>query len=123
METIRGMADEVAQLMAARFGGARRGEAVDLATMIRRRGGALPRRLRREARVLACADGLADTPKLSKQADLPRVQSAHKALTSYLRRLGGGMGRSAVGIAASIAFGLLVLGIVAVWIMVRRGLV
>ena len=46
-DDIRDMADEVARLIAARFGGARRGERPPLGVMLRRRGGALPRRLRK----------------------------------------------------------------------------
>ena len=55
-DDIREMADEVSRLIAARFGGARRGERPPLHIMLRRRGGALPRRLRRQAHALAQAD-------------------------------------------------------------------
>ena len=46
---VHALADEIAQLMAQRFGGARRGTRPDLKTMLRRRGGALPRRQRKAA--------------------------------------------------------------------------
>ena len=51
IDEIRPKADEVASLMAARFGGLKRGQQADLDSMMRKRGGALPRRLRREANV------------------------------------------------------------------------
>ena len=47
IDEIRPKADEVASLMAARFGGLKRGQQADLDSMMRKRGGALPRRLRR----------------------------------------------------------------------------
>ncbi|MFD2441770.1 hypothetical protein ACFSS8_19765 [Paracoccus kondratievae] len=90
IEKIRPMADEVAGLMAARFGGVRRGQHADLGSMLRKRGGALPRRLRREARVLADADLKAGQPKLARQVDFEQLERAHKALVSYLRPLGQG---------------------------------
>lgn len=125
IENIRTMTDEVAVLMAARFGGARRGQQPDLESMIRKRGGALPRKLRREARVMLDADRMAGQPKLARQVDFDRLERAHKALTGYLRPLGQGMRLQggAINIVASVLFGLLVLGAVAVWIMLKRGLI
>lgn len=125
IDDIRPMADEIASLIAARHGGLRRGQHASLETMLRKRGGALPRRLRREARILADADRLAENPRLARQVDLARVGQAHRALLAHLRPLGQGArmrGRMA-GFAASVALGLLVLAGVAVWIMTRRGLV
>lgn len=124
IEDIRPMADEVASLMAARFGGNRRGQQADLASMMSRRGGALPRRLRREARFMQQADQMAGQPKLARQVDFARLEHAHKVLTGYLRPLGQGgrLQSGAMRIAASVAMGLLLLGLVAVWIMVQRGL-
>ncbi|GLK64801.1 hypothetical protein GCM10017635_22720 [Paracoccus kondratievae] len=125
IEKIRPMADEVAGLMAARFGGVRRGQHADLGSMLRKRGGALPRRLRREARVLADADLKAGQPKLARQVDFEQLERAHKALVSYLRPLGQGgrMQGGVVGVAASVMFGLLILAAVAIWIMKVRGLI
>jgi hypothetical protein len=126
IESIRTMADEVANLMAARFGGIRRGHQADLAEMLRKRGGALPRRLRREARFLQQANGLAGQPKLARQVDMARLERAHRALTAHLRPPGG-QGRNlqggTLGVAARVMLGLLVLGGVAVWIMLQRGLI
>lgn len=124
IEDIRPMADEVASLMAARFGGLRRGQQPVLEDMLRKRGGALPRRLRREARLMAEADRKAMQPRLARQVDFPRFETAHRALTAYLRPLGQAarLQTSATRIAASVAMGLLVLGLVVVWIKTWRGL-
>ncbi len=125
IEDIRPMADEVASLLAARFGGLRRGQQAELGDMLRKRGGALPRRLRREARFLHQADRMAGQPKLARQVDFARLDHAHRALTGYLRPLGQGrrLQGGAVGVAASVVLGLLVLGGVAVWILLQRGLI
>lgn len=119
------MADEVAVLMAERLGGARRGARPDLATMLRRRGGALPRRQRRAARVLAKAQRQAATPKLARQMDTTAAARAHGDLVRYLRPLGKAARwqAGALNVAAAVMLGLLLIGAVAVWIMVRRGLV
>ncbi|WP_323717110.1 hypothetical protein [Paracoccus aminovorans] len=122
IDDIRPKADEIASLMAARFGGVRRGQQADLDSMLRRRGGALPRRLRRAARVLAEADRVAGQPKLARQVDFPQFERAHRALTTYL----GPLGRrirwqdGAARVAASVALGLLVLVIAAGVVAWRR---
>lgn len=124
IQNIRPMADEVASLMASRFGGLKRGHQAELAAMLRKRGGALPRRLRREAMFLAQADRMAGQPKLARQVDPARLEQAHKALTGYLRPLGqgarwqGGM----LSWASGLVLGLMVLAAVVIWVMTWRGL-
>lgn len=123
-DDIRDMADEVSRLIASRFGGARRGERPPLSVMVRRRGGALPRRLRRQALALARADELSAQPKVARQLDLVRLSRAHQALIAHLQPLGElsrWQGR-AISFAASVALGLLVLAAVVIWIMVMRGI-
>lgn len=125
IEDVRTMADEVAELMASRFGGLRRGQRADLTMMLRKRGGALPRKLRREAALLALADQRVNAPRLGRQIDLPRTERAHRALMSYLRPLGAASRwtGSATNIAAAVCLGLLVIGAMALWVMLRRGLI
>ncbi|WP_378945839.1 hypothetical protein [Paracoccus sp. R86501] len=123
-EDIPDMADEVAVLMASRFGGARRGERPPLVQMMRRRGGALPAGLRRRAARLAEAGRMSAQPKVARQLSLDDVARDHAALVAHLRPLGEisrWQGR-AIGFAASVVLGLLVLGGVALWVMVRRGM-
>ena len=123
-EDIPDMADEVAVLMASRFGGARRGERPPLAQMMRRRGGALPAGLRRRGVRLAKAGALAAQPKVARQLSLDDLARDHAALVAHLRPLGEisrWQGR-AIGFAASVVLGLLVLGGVTLWVMVRRGM-
>lgn len=123
IETVRNMADEVAGLMASRLGGAKRGQAVDLTTMVRRRGGALPRRMRRKAAYLAQADRMVDMPKLGKQIDLERAGQAHRKLVSYLGPVGKGerWRNRAVNLGAALALALLAIGGITVWMWLRKG--
>ena len=123
-EDIPAMADDIARLMASRFGGARRGEAPDLTVMVRRRGGALPDRLRRKAARLAEADRLARQPRIARQLPLAELARFHAALSTHLTplgRIGRWQGR-AVALTATVVFGLLLLGAVLLWVAVRRGM-
>lgn len=122
-DDIRDMADEVSRLIAARFGGARRGERPPLSVMLRRRGGALPRRLRKQALALARADEMSAQPKIARQLDLPGLSRAYQALILHLQPLGElsrWQGR-AVSFAASVALGLLILAAAVIWILLWRG--
>ncbi|MBU3031829.1 hypothetical protein KNW02_17120 [Paracoccus sp. XHP0099] len=122
-EDVQAMADEVSRLMVARYGGARRGERPPLHVMLRRRGGALPQKLRRPASQLAEADRISAQPKVARQLDLQGLSRAHAALIGHLRPLGElsrWRGR-AISFAASVSFGMLVLAAVILWLMVRRG--
>lgn len=118
-------ASEVAELMASRFGGARRGEAPTLQTMMRRRGASLPRKLRRQAIILAEADGFAASPKIARQLDPARLDRAHQALVAHLKPLGAQsrLITGATNIAASIIFGLLLMAACLTWFLVWRGLI
>ncbi|MRX50508.1 hypothetical protein GI374_08645 [Paracoccus sp. S-4012] len=124
-ERVGQMADEIAVLMAERFGGLKRGAHADLDLMLRRRGGALPRPLRREAKRLAETQRLAGSARIARQIDQGAAERAHAALVRHLRPLGK-MSRAqhrATNIAATVLFGLLLLGAFVLWMMVRRGLV
>lgn len=120
---VHALADEVAQLMVQRFGGARRGARPDLETMLRRRGGALPRRQRRAARRLAEAQREARAPRVARQIDREPALRDHAELVRYLRPLGSGRrwANTATNIAAAVMLGLMVLGAVILWVLVRRG--
>lgn len=120
-EDIHQMADEVARLMADRFGGARRGERLDLQSMLRRRGGALPRKIRSAAKTLAEADLRGAQPRIARQTDLIAVSQAYRRVTSHLQPLGE-MTRwrnRTLNLAASLMLGIMILAAVAIWLMVR----
>ena len=116
---VHALADEIAQLMAQRFGGARRGTRPDLKTMLRRRGGALPRRQRKAAQRLATLQGKAMVPRVARQIDTAPAMRDHAELMKYLRPLGAG--RRWTNIAAAVMFGLMILAAVVLWVLVWRG--
>ena len=122
-QDVQVMADEVAQLMAQRFGGARRGARPDLKTMLRRRGGALPRKHRRAAQRLAALQDKARVPKVARQIDTAPAMRDHAELMKYLRALGAGARwtNSALNITAAVMFGLMLLGAGVLWVLIWRG--
>lgn len=123
IDDVRNMADEIARLMAERFGGLKRGEQPDLQVMLRRRGGALPRKLRRAAKRLAEADLHSAQPKIARQTDLPAASRAYRSLIAHLGPLGQ-MSRWQnrwVSFAASVVFGLLILAAVTIWLLLNQG--
>ena len=124
IDDIHRMADEVAQLMASRFGGTRRGEQPRLQDMLRRRGAALPRKLRRQALELARADQLCAQPRVGRQQDMRALGHAHHALIRHLRPLGeiSRFQHRAVQIAAVLALSLLLMTALAIWLALQRGL-
>lgn len=117
------MADEVADLMASRLGGAGRDERPTLQQMLLRRGGALPARLRRRAQALAQADRLACQPRIARQLALAPLGRAHRALCAHLTPMGeiARMRGRAVSLAARVVLGLLVAAALVVWLLVQRG--
>lgn len=120
---VQALADEVAQLMAQRLGGARRGARPDLATMLRRRGGALPRRQRKAAHRLAAMQRKAQAPKVARQIDAAPALRDHAELVRYLRPLGSGRrwANTAGNITAAVMLGLMVLAAGVLWVLVWRG--
>lgn len=122
---VRSWAEEVAVLMATRLGGRKRGEAIDLDTMLRRRGAALPRNLLKKAEILAQAERVTNLPKIARQTDFRAAAQAHADLVAYLKPFGRvtRVQERATNFAASVVFGLLVLAVVVVWVLLWRGLI
>jgi hypothetical protein len=85
----------------------------------------LPRALRRDLIYLAQAESLADNPKLHRMIDMPRLDAAHRNALAYLDRIDIKQRRwsAALGVAASIAFGLLITAVLVIVMLVQRGLV
>lgn len=123
IDDIREMNSEAARLMSERLGGARRGETPGMQMMLRRRGGSLPRKQRRAAKVLAEAELHSAQPRIARQMDLSAISRAYKTLTDYLLPLGevSRWRNRAVNFAASVVLGLIVLVTVVIWLLVERG--
>ena len=101
--TIQQMADRVAALMEQRLGVRGR----SLPEKLRRGRRRLPRRLRREAALLADATAQAGHPRLMAQLDHERLSTAYDALVRHLSPLGRSERRTAmlrsIGAGAALA--------------------
>lgn len=125
IDDIRRMADDIAGLMLGRFGGLRKDEVLSLPVMLRRRGGALPARERRAARLLARAYARTAQPKVAHQLDFQGVEAAYQRLQAYLAPMGREQHwkRGWVRNLASFSFGLMIVAALFLWILIWRGLV
>ncbi|MFT4150829.1 MAG: hypothetical protein QM656_11595 [Paracoccaceae bacterium] len=119
--TIQQMADRVAGLMEERLG--IRG--ADLAAKLKRGGHLLPRKVRVAAGRLAKAAEMAKTPRLMVQVDQGRVAADFDTCVRHLgaidrrsRRIG-----AVLGVAASVALGILALAVAVIVVLKWRGYV
>lgn len=117
--TIQQMADRVAGMLEERLGV--RGK--DLKTKARKAGRLVPRRVRDALSELADLAERAQNPKLLVQIDQARVAECYDICQKHLATLRPGGRRliSLAGVAASVAFGLLVLGLVVLAVQRMQG--
>ena len=119
--TITQMADRVSALIEERLGV--RGRSLD--DKLRRAGRRLPKRVREACEVLAEAGVMAQNPKLLVRVDETRVAEAYDICLKFLNRLGRGDRRKGaiLGVAASVAFSLLVVALLVIGFLYWRGLI
>ena len=112
------MADRVSQLLGARYR-----VSGDLATKAARVRRQLPRKVNGALETLISAEQMAHHPKLSAQIDTHAVAEAYDLALKHLNSVGKWDRRkgTALGIAASIAFSLLVVGVGLVAVLRWRG--
>ncbi len=117
---LRAQSDHLARLMGERLDVTGNGFEARLAHAGKR----LPRHIRADGRLVAEALALAEHPKLSRQIDQRRLKRACKRLERHLLSVDPWERRKAVLLnwLAGIAFALLVVGGIALWLMHRRGL-
>lgn len=96
-----------------------------LEVQIRKAGRKLPRAVRRDATYLAQAVTLLDNPKLARMVDMTRAGKAHRNVLAYVETVDVGAERRevALGVAASVAFALLVTAGLVLVVLVQRGFV
>lgn len=113
--------DEIRKLLESQL----RIRAKTLDLQVRKAGRLLPRNLRRDATYLAQAATVMHHPKLSRMIDETKAQQAHARLKNFLvgvdpkDRARGKL----LGWLGSIAFMLIVVFVVAVAVLVKRGIV
>lgn len=119
--TIQQMADRVAGLMEERL----QVRGAGLTEKLRKGGRLLPRRVRAQAQVLAQAAVLAQNPKLMMQLDHAALAQAYDVCVKHLGRLNAWDRRKGaiLGVAASIAASVLVLGALLLVVLRWRGFI
>ncbi|MCB2117173.1 MAG: hypothetical protein KDE00_12960 [Rhodobacteraceae bacterium] len=119
--TVQQMAGRVAELMESRL----KVRGASLTEKLARGGRRLPRKVRREAEVLAAAAETARVPRLQMQLDHPRIARAYDICVRHLKPLGAETRRRALLLEMLTGFGtgifvtIVLLLIVLIW----RGLV
>ena len=100
-----------------------RGRSLD--AQIRKAGRLLPRAVKRDAIYLAQAQPLMANPKLARMVDLGKATQAHRNVLAFLEGvdLAGQRRTALLNLVASIAFALLVTGILLLFVLVQRGFV
>jgi hypothetical protein len=116
---IQQMADRVAQLMEERLNISGR----DLPAKLTRGGRALPKKVRDAAVLLAVSAEKAKNPKLLGQVDMGAVADAYDACLHHLTAIDPGGRRKdyLAGMAGSVGFGVLVMGLIVVALLAWRG--
>lgn len=119
--TLQQMVDEVRAGLEAKL--RVRGRTLD--AQIRKTGRLLPRRVRRDATYLAQILPLSANPKLARMVDTAKAKQAHRNICDFLESIDVGAQRrsAALNLVASIAFALLVTGVLLLFVLVQRGFV
>lgn len=119
--TISQMSERVAALLEQRLGVRGR----TLADKHRKAGRRLPRRVREAVSVLAEAEAMAQNPKLLIRVDEATVTVAYDLAVRHLNGVKRGEQRMniLVGMAASAAFGLLVVAVLVIGVLYWRGMI
>lgn len=107
-EKITEMSAQISRLLAVRLGA----KGADLEARVASRARALPRKVRKAARVLAEAERKAHIPKIARQLDTRAIEVAYATCRNYLEPLGAGdrLRAAALNLGSSIAFIVLVVG-------------
>lgn len=118
---IQQMADRVAALLEDRL----RIRGGGLGEKLRKGGRLLPRRVRTAAQVLQTGAVMAQNPKLWAQVDQQSVAQAYDTCVRHLNGVDGGDRRigAVVGVAASVAFSVLVVGVLLLVVLHWRGFI
>jgi hypothetical protein len=119
--TMQQMVDEVSAALDAKL----RVRGRTLEAQVRKAGRLLPRGVKRDATYLMKAAPLAANPKLARMVDMTKAKQAHRNVLAFLEGfdLGARRRTAALNLVASIAFALMVTGILLLFVLVQRGFV
>ncbi len=100
-----------------------RGRSLD--AQIRKAGRRLPRRVRQDATYLAQGVALMENPKLARMIDIGKARQAHRNVMAHLNSIDIAAQRrnAALNLVASIAFALLVTGVLLLFVLWQRGFI
>lgn len=114
--TLQQMADRVADMMEERLRIRGRG----LKAKLKRGGRLLPRKVRAAAEALADAAERGQNPKLLIKVDMGKVAQDYDICVHHLANVTqkGGFASLLLGVAATVAMGLLVVGLI--WLFIQR---
>ncbi|KJZ19608.1 hypothetical protein [Loktanella sp. S4079] len=95
------------------------------ATQVRKAGRTLPRHIRRDMKYLIESAELVQNPKLARMVNEARVERAHRNAVAYLNSVDPWERRKTtiLNITASVAFVLIVVGALLLYVLVQRGYV
>ena len=96
-----------------------------LADRLRRAGRRLPGRIRAQGQIVAEAEALSAHPKLARRIDHAAVSRAHAEVRDHLKAIDAGYLRRGawLGILGSLAFNMLLFGVLALAFLRWRGVV
>ncbi|EBA12992.1 hypothetical protein RCCS2_03884 [Roseobacter sp. CCS2] len=120
-QTLQQMVDEVREAMGTQM--RIRGRSLDV--QLRKAGRLLPRRIRQDATYLAQGVTLVQNPKLAKMVDMAKAQQAYENVMAHLHGFDVAAGRrnAVLNLVASIAFALLVTGVLLLVVLWWRGFI
>lgn len=119
--TLQQMVDEVRAGLESKL----RVRGASLQVQLRKAGRLLPRKVRSDAAYLAQGAELVRNPKLAKMVDMTKARHAHRHVLAHLETVDIGARRrdAALHLVASIAFALLVTGVLLLVVLRQRGFV
>lgn len=96
-----------------------------LEAKLKRAGRRLPAHVRRDGKLIVDALPLADSPKLARRINLPRLEAAERRMVAYLKNINRADRRkgAVLGLLGGLSFNLLALFALIVALLVWRGLV
>lgn len=97
----------------------------DLKTQLRKAGRRLPKKIRRDVALLIDLEKTAANPKLSRMIDMEKATQAHANIVAFMEKRDprAALLDRIIGIAASIAFALIVVTVLLLYVLVQRGFI